>query len=150
MQTSDQMRKMIEGWEGCVLHAYHGGADRPGLLTIGYGHCGPDVTPGRVLTQAEADTILSHDLYKFELGVTHEVGSAPTTQGQFDALVSLAFNIGLGAEQASTVLRKHLARDYQAAADAFLLWDKANGDENDSLERRREGEAQVYLDASPE
>jgi lysozyme len=145
-KTSIDMRAMIEGWEGSVLTAYR---DPVGILTIGYGHTGPDVTEGQTITKEEADETLANDLGKFEDGVNAAVDTAPTTQGQFDAMVSLSFNIGLGNFRKSTVLRKHLESDYTPAADAFLLWNKAGGRVLPGLVKRREGERGVYLSDSP-
>lgn len=151
MRTSAAMRQLIEGWEGCPSVTYHGGADRPGLVSGGYGHTGPDVGPvGTPVSKAQADAWLEADLAKFEAGVMAEIGSHPTTQGQLDALVSLAYNVGLGNEQHSTALAMHIAGEWQKAADAFLRLDHANGVENVSLNHRRAAEAQIYLDASPE
>jgi lysozyme len=144
--TSSHMRAMIEGWEGLVLTAYR---DPVGILTIGYGHTGPDVQQGQTITQQQADQLLADDLHKFEAGVNQAVGNAPTTQGQFDAMASLAFNIGLGNFEHSTVLRKHLESDYEHAADAFLLWNKAAGQVLPGLVKRRDGERAVYLSDTP-
>ena len=148
MKTSDAMRKMIEGWEGLRLEAYPDPATGGDPRTIGYGHTG-NVAPDSTITQEQADALLSQDLARFEAGVSAGLGDAPVTQGQFDAMVSLSYNIGLGNFRKSSVLRDHLAGNYQMAADAFLLWNRAAGREMDGLTRRREGEAQVYIDDSP-
>jgi lysozyme len=144
--TSDAMRAKIEGWEGLRLNAYQ---DSVGVWTIGYGHTGPDVTPGQTITNAQADALLAADLGKFEAGITRAVGGAATTQGQFDAMVSLSYNIGLGNFGQSTVLREHLQGAYQQAADAFLLWNKAGGQVLPGLVTRRQGERAVYLSDTP-
>jgi lysozyme len=142
--TSSHMRAMIEGWEGLSLTAYR---DPVNILTIGYGHTGPDVTEGQTITQEQADALLADDLGRFETGVNQAVGDAPTTQGQFDAMVSLSYNIGLGNFQNSTVLRKHRQSDYEHAADAFR--NKAGGQVLPGLVKRREGERAVYLSDTP-
>jgi lysozyme len=139
--TTDPMRGMIETWEGCVLTAYR---DPVGVLTIGYGHTGPDVTPSQTITQVQADTLLINDLHKFELTVNALCGSALTTQYQFDALVSFAFNLGGNTLKTSTLLRLHLAGDYAGAAAEFPKWDHAGGEVLAGLLRRRQGEAAVY------
>jgi hypothetical protein len=64
--TSSHMRAMIEGWEGLSLTAYR---DPVNILTIGYGHTGPDVTEGQTITQEQADALLADDLGRFETGV---------------------------------------------------------------------------------
>ena len=75
----------------------------------------------------------------------------PTGENQFAAMVSLCFNIGSGNFKTSSVLRRHREGDDAAAADAFLLWDKAHVDgelvELDGLLRRREAERTLYLTA---
>lgn len=146
MQTSEAMRQMIEGWEGCRLTAYY---DVVGVLTIGYGHTGPDVVAGMTIDQDQADSLMIDDLAKFERGVALYVGDAPTTQGQFDAMVSLSYNVGLGNFRSSTVLREHKEGDFEHAADAFLLWNKAGGKVFEGLVRRREGEREHYLADTP-
>jgi lysozyme len=146
MQTSPAGRAMIERFEGLRLEAYR---DIVGVWTIGYGHTGPDVTPDRVITKEEADELLSHRLAtEFEPGVEHAVAGV-ATQGQFDAMVSLAYNIGIHGFAGSHVVIHHLAGEYDAAADAFEMWDKAGGRVVEALHNRRVEEAQVYLDASP-
>lgn len=124
MRTSPAGRKALKGREGERLNAYQ---DSVGVWTIGVGHTSaaglPKVTPTLKITRAEQDEILSRDLVMFEDAVNAAVKVA-LTQNQFDALVSLAFNIGIGAFRRSTVVRHLKAGDYEAAAEAFLLWNK--------------------------
>ena len=146
----------IAAHEGYVGQAYR---DPVGIWTIGYGCTGEPVHQGLTITQQQADDMLSNRLaQEFEPKVMAELGNVPTTQGQFDAMVSLAFNIGTGRIEhgqgeggfdGSSVARFHKAGEYDKAADAFLLWDKAGGQVVDALDRRRAEEGQVYLDASP-
>jgi GH24 family phage-related lysozyme (muramidase) len=97
MQTSTAGRAAIARREGTKLVAYQ---DSGGVLTIGTGHTSaagaPHVTAGMGITAAEADQILSRDLAATEAAVTKAV-HVPLAQHEFDALVSLAFNIGAGA-----------------------------------------------------
>jgi lysozyme len=72
------------------------------------------------------------------------IENAPTTDNQFSAMVSLAYNIGVGAFARSTVARKHNEGDHQAAAEAFALWNKAGGRVLAGLVRRRKEEADLY------
>jgi lysozyme len=65
----------------------------------------------------------------------------------FDAMVSLAFNVGIGAFLRSSVLRLHLAGDHRRAAEAFGLWNKAGGKILPGLVRRRTAEANLYREA---
>lgn len=160
MQLSAAGRKMIEGFEGLILHTYK---DAVGILTIGYGITGEEARPGRKITEAEADAMLSQKIAdEYEPGVNKLIGRAPTTQNQFDAMLSLAFNTGLGewrkgvqnhydsgGFEDSSVLRYHLAGNYEAAATAFLLWNRAGGRVLAPLSRRRSVEAALYLSAAP-
>jgi len=88
--------------------------------------------------------LFQRDLEKFAAKVGALLDGAPTTQGQFDAMVSLAYNIGVGAFEGSTVLRKHKAGDYAGAAAAFGMWVKNDGKTMPGLVRRRAAEAKLY------
>ena len=132
---------LIEHYEGCRLEAYQ---DVVGVWTIGYGHTG-DVSPGEEIDETDADDMLHDDLTRFEEGVDAALNGADCTANEFGAMVSLAYNVGLGNFYKSTVLRKHLARDYAGAADAFLLWNKAGGKVWPALTQRRRDERTLYL-----
>lgn len=112
--------------------------------TIGFGATGPDVRPGTIWTRAEAEARLKADVARFAAGVARLIDAAPTTQGEFDAMTSLAFNIGLGNFGGSTLLRRHRAGDKVAAAAEFAKWNKASGRVMSGLTRRREAEARLY------
>lgn len=133
---------LIKGFESCRLTTYR---DAVGVLTIGWGHTGSDVKSGRVITQAEADRLLLDDLRRFERGVTAGLGSSHATDNEFSAMVSLAYNIGLGAFKSSSVLLRHKEKRFVDAADAFLFWDKAGGRVLPGLTRRRRAERELYL-----
>lgn len=124
MQTSNSGRALIKAREGVVLTAYLDSVD---VWTIGVGHTSaagsPKVVPGMKISAAEADEILSRDLWVFEKAVNGAV-RVPLNQNEFDALVSLAFNIGAGAFAKSTLVKKLNAGDRQGAADQFLVWNK--------------------------
>ena len=141
MQVSSVGRKAIEGYEGLRLTAYQ---DSVGVWTIGYGHTGPDVHEGLTITQEQADQLLSADLHKFEEGVSHLV-RVPINQNQFDALVSFAFNLGLGSLGRSTLLKLLNSRDYKGAADQFLKWIYAGHEELPGLVIRRRAERAMFL-----
>lgn len=94
--------KLIKSFEGLVLHAYKCSA---GVLTIGYGHTGSDVHPDLVITDVQAEELLQKDLRRFEKGVSDYI-NVPLTQNEFDALVSFAFNCGIGALAESTLRRR--------------------------------------------
>lgn len=140
MKISDKGLALIKRWEGCRLTAYR---DVVGVLTIGYGSTGPHVKPGMVITQSQADALLLKDVARFELGVN--AMASKFTQGQFDAIVALSFNIGLGNLASSTLLKKHKAGDYAAAADNFGKWVNAGGKRLEGLARRRADEKALYL-----
>ena len=145
--TTKRMSKigitLIHEFEACALHAYPdpGSVDgRP--WTIGWGSTGPDVKEGVVWTQKQADARFASDLGRFEKAVA--VMAPVTTQGQFDALVSFAYNVGLSALNDSTLLRLHKTGDYAGAAAQFARWDKNDGKTMRGLTRRRAAEAKRY------
>ena len=133
---------LVKSFEGLELKAYLCPAR---VLTIGYGSTGPHVTPGMVITEAQADALLQRDLDRFEDAVAKAAPRAG--QNQFDAMVSLAFNIGIGAFLKSSVLRCHLGGDHRMAAEAFSMWVKGGGRVLPGLQRRRAAEAQLYRSA---
>lgn len=139
MNISDKGLALIKQFEGLRLTAYKCPA---GIPTIGYGSTGPDVNMGMTITEEDAEDLLRKDVGRFERGVTALVGD--TTQGRFDALCSFAFNVGLGALQSSTLLKKHKAGQYDAAALQFSRWNKAGGRVLAGLTKRRAAEAELY------
>jgi lysozyme len=130
---------LIKKYEGLKLTAYLCPAN---VWTIGYGSTGAHVKRGMRITEPEADALLRKDLGRFALAVL--TSAHPVTQGQYDAMVSLAFNIGIGAFQRSTVLRKHNAGDFAGAADSFGMWNRAGNRVLNGLVRRRQEEAAMY------
>ena len=144
MKTSEAGVDLIKQFEGCKLTAYKCPA---GVWTIGYGHTTmagePTVVEGMKITAVEATNILKRDLKKFEAGVDAVV-KVPLEQHQFDALVSFAFNVGLGALGKSTLLRKLNAGDYAAVPAELMKWTKAGGKELPGLVRRRRAEAGMW------
>lgn len=107
---------------------------------------------GRTESRAFWDALFARDLAAFEQGVNMLIGLAPTTQRQFDALVSFAYNVGLDIDDDdlaeglgdSTLLKKHLRGDYAGAAAEFGKWSKAKGKTLRGLVRRRAAEAALY------
>ena len=150
MKVGPRAQALVKSFEGCRLKAYMPTPnDRP---TIGYGatfHAdGTPVRMGEVWTQAQADDAFDRDINKYGAKVAALLGDDPTTPAQFGAMVSLAYNIGLGAFGNSTVLRKHREGKYAAAADAFLMWSKQGSKTLPGLVRRRNAERALYLGAS--
>ena len=118
MKLSNTIRAMIMQWEGCRLKAYRCPA---GVLTIGFGHTGPDVKPDMTITAARAVELFNADIDKFASRVEPMVAGLRLTQHQFDALVSLAYNIGLNGLQRSTLLKLVKANPNDPKiADAFM------------------------------
>jgi lysozyme len=98
----------------------------------------------RTLSMEEVDAILRADLARFERGVT-TFCPVLLTQGNFDGLVSFAFNVGLGTLQRSTLRQKVLRGDIQGAADEFLKYNKAGGKVLKGLVTRRNDERALFL-----
>jgi lysozyme len=142
-RLSAQGRELIKSFEGLRLTAYPDGQTDDGaqLYSIGYGHNG--VAKGATISRAEADRLFDADVARFERRVASVTPRA--AQHEFDAFVSLAYNIGEDAFARSTAARRHNGGDRQGAADAIEWFDKADGVVNPILERRRERERDVYL-----
>lgn len=139
--TSERGKALIKSFEGLRLDAYPDPGTGGEPWTIGVGHTG-GVKKGDRITEAQADAFLASDLARFEKAVAR---LAPkTTQAQFDALVSFAFNLGEGALERSTLLKKHNAGDYAGAKAEFGKWINAAGRPMKGLIRRRAAEADLY------
>jgi lysozyme len=98
----------------------------------------------RVWTQEEVDALLDEDIVRFTRGVARLVNDR-ASDSQFSAMVSFAFNAGLGALQRSTIRMKHNRKDYQGAAEAFMMWTKGGGKVLPGLVKRRIDEKNLYL-----
>lgn len=151
MEVSKEAKDLIKKFEGLRLEAYRCSA---GVLTIGYGHTSaagaPEVKQGMKITRAEANRIFETDLQKFATRVDDLI-KVPLTDNQFGACVSLAYNIGIGAFGKSSVLRFVNKKQFENAADAFLLWNKAGGRVLPGLVKRRAAEAALFRkDDEPE
>lgn len=142
-QIPDAAVKLIQDFEGCRLTAYQ---DQRGIWTIGYGHTGA-VYPGQTISQEEAARLLSSDISKTCRAVEACV-TVPINDNQFGALVSLAYNIGMGNFVKSTLLEKLENRDYVGASEQFLVWDKLHTSEgvitDIGLLRRRKAEQALF------
>ncbi len=141
---------LMHSFEGCRLAAYPDPGSRDGNpWTVGWGSTGPGISRGITWTQAQADARFEEDINKFAANVAKLVEGVATSQLQFDALCSLAYNIGVTALRGSTVLRKHKAGQYQDAARAFLMWNKNDGKVMRGLTRRRLAESDLYKQGTP-
>lgn len=140
MQYSNMGLALTERGEGVRLTAYR---DQGGVLTIGYGHTGPDVYPGQVITQAQAEALLLHDV-QTAVNAVNQYVTYPIRQHQFDALVDFTFNVGTHAFANSTLL-KHLNAGNMAGAEAdFRSWVFVAGKVNAGLLNRRIAEQTVF------
>jgi lysozyme len=135
---------LIKRFEGCKLTAYPDPGSGGDPWTIGWGSTGPGIVKGLVWTQEQADKRLAEHIMGFARGVDTALAGAPVTAMQKGALVSLAYNIGVGALSGSTLLKKHKAADYDAAAQQFLVWNRAGGKVMQGLVNRRTAEMRVY------
>lgn len=141
MNITPKGAALIQSFEKCRLEAYLPTPDDK--WTVGWGHCGPDIGPGVVWTQEEADAVFLRDIEKFEACVERSV-TVPLTPHEFDACVSLCFNIGCGAFSGSTLVKLLNASDYDAAQKQFSRWNKQAGKELAGLTRRRAAEAELF------
>ena len=151
MTPGEACTKIIQQFEGCAKRRPDGSFEAypdPGTggdpWTIGWGSTGADIKPGVVWSQAQCDARFGEHLAEFGQGVAAAIGNAPTTQHQFDAMVSFAYNVGVANLRASTLLKKHIAGDYAGAAAEFAKWNKAAGKVLPGLTRRRAAEAALY------
>ena len=133
-------KNLIRSFEGLELTAYQ---DSVGVWTIGFGHT-RGVKEGQTITEAEAERLLDEDLAGFEKGVESLV-KVPLTDNQFAALVSFAFNLGLGNLRSSTLLKKLNAGKYGEAAEEILRWSRAGGIVLRGLVKRRAMERALFL-----
>lgn len=159
-RTSARGIALIHAFESCRLEAYPDPATGGRPFTIGWGNItdegGRPIKPGTVWSQERADARFEQLLAGLEAEVNGLLGGAPTTQGQFDAMVSFAYNLGADIDLDdiaeglgdSTLLKKHLAGDYDGAAREFAKWNRAGGRVLAGLTRRRAAEAALYLSGS--
>ncbi|KYQ83468.1 lysozyme [Acinetobacter sp. NRRL B-65365] len=136
---------LITSFEDLKLDAYDDGT---GTWTIGFGTTvypdGIRVQQGDHCTAEQAKSFFQHDLRRFQKAVNKAV-LVTLSQNQFDALVSLSYNIGQNAFKNSTLLKYLNAGDYRAAADQFLVWNKGGGQILKGLVHRREVERTLFL-----
>lgn len=141
MKVTDNLMTQLMVMEGLSLEAYE---DCAGVPTIGYGHT-KDVKMGDRISKYWAKELLKDDVREVEQQV-QELNVAQT-QGQFDALVSFTFNLGIGRLKSSTLLK--VIRDggsMSAIKKEFKRWVYAGGKRLRGLERRREWEAKRFFE----
>lgn len=141
---------LIKRWEGCHKRRADGlfvaypdpGSDDGRPWTIGWGTTGPQVGRNTVWTSKQCDEAFQEDLHVIENEVSAAIGAAPTTQNQFDALVSFHYNTGAIARARLTAF--HRDRNYEKAKLEFLKWVHNDGKPLKGLRRRRLEEADLY------
>jgi lysozyme len=144
MKTNQRGIDLIKSFEGLELKAYPDPGTGGDPWTIGYGHTGPEVKKGLVITAQQAEDYLRKDLEKFESKLMGML-TAPVNENQWAALISFAYNCGPENLRTSTLLRLVNAKDYAGAAEQFLRWNKAAGKVLDGLTRRRQAERALFL-----
>lgn len=159
MKTSAKGIALLHSFEDLRLRAYPDPKTGGEPWSIGWGNTqymdGRKVKKGDVITKAQADEDFAFDLQDFERQVTDAV-KVPLTQGQFDALVSIVYNVGPGNKykdgiirlkdgRPSTLLRKLNAGDYRGAADQFDVWISKGSAVENGLRRRRAAEKSLFL-----
>lgn len=147
MKISSNGLAVIKNFESCKLEAYPDPGTGGAPWTIGWGHTGREVKPGLKWTQKQADETLLADLARFENGVASMV-TIDLKQGQFDALVSFAYNVGLTALKNSTLLEMVNNKRHDQALAQFARWNKSGGRVMKGLIRRRAAESWLWRDAS--
>lgn len=146
MKISQAGLDLIKEFEGLRLDAYQ---DSVGVWTIGYGSTywpdGRRVKQGdKLANDSEAEQLLIDTVKAYEAGVNRVV-KVHITQNQFDALVSFAFNLGIGALEKSTLVKRLNKIDIIPVANEFSRWTKAGGKELAGLRRRRAAERDLFL-----
>ena len=142
LRASNLFIQKLKEFEGLSLVAYKPTkAER--WWTIGYGHSAGDARQGMRITEKKAEELLKRDLYfveKFVNGIPKV-----RTQGQFDALVSFTYNVGVGKLKSSTLLKKimHDATTAEIQRE-FMKWVYSGGKKLDGLVKRRRWEAQRW------
>ena len=128
---------LIQNFEKCRLTAY---PDSGGVPTIGWGHTGPDVSLGNTCSQDKADEWFEADTAKAVAAVNaglNAIAASHLSQNEFDAMVCFTYNVGIGAEAHSTLLKHVNLCEFEDAADEFLKWNHVNGMVSEGLARRR-------------
>jgi lysozyme len=145
-QRKTKNKELLKESEGRKLKAY---LCPVGVWTIGYGDTGPDVVKGLVITKEEAEERFEKRLVEFE-GYVNKWVKVVINQNQFDALVSLVYNVGPANFKASTLLRLLNLTHYEGAADQFLRWNKGRVNGKlvvlNGLTIRREKERKLFLE----
>jgi len=135
---------LIKEFEGCVLHAYPDPGTGGAPWTIGWGHTGSDVYPGKKITQAEADILFEQDIQP-RIRQVEDLIKVPVNDNQFGALLSFAYNCGVGALGGSNLLKYLNSGSYDLAANQFQFWNRGANGVLPGLVRRRKAERDLFL-----
>lgn len=146
MKISNKGLELIKEFEGFSSVAYLCPAKIP---TIGYGNTfwedGRKVRIGEQISKSKALELLEFVANKDFADKIFPLIKVEVNQNQFDAMVSLAYNIGVGAFSNSTLLKRVNAKDFIGAGNEFLKWDKSGGKPLLGLTRRRQREKELFL-----
>ena len=140
MNLGDAGKALIQSFEKCWLEAYM--PTPHDVPTIGWGHT-RGVAMGDTCTQDQADAWFLEDVAWAEDCVNRAITQL-LNQQEFDALVSLCFNIGCRAFSGSTLVKDLNALDFDSASAQFLAWDKQHGQVLAGLEKRRKAEQELF------
>ena len=149
LSPSSTCFKLIKRFEGCaslrpdgLIEAYPdpGTGDAP--WTIGWGAAGADIGPGTVWTQAECEARLTADIERQAAEIANALGNTPTSQAEFDAMVSFHYNTG--AIHRATLTAKHRSGDKLGVIEEFARWNRAGGRVLKSIVSPRQAEARTY------
>lgn len=132
---------LIQWFEGVRYTPYY---DVAGVMTVCYGHTGPDIVLGKTYTQAECDALLQKDIAPAAAAVERAV-KVPMTDMRKAALISFTYNVGVGALNKSTMLRKLNNGSTQEACDELRRWVKAGGKVWRGLTDRRAAERELCI-----
>lgn len=154
LKPSINCLEFIKKEEGCILHSYQ---DQAGIWTIGIGSTmyknGKRVGKAEQITMEQAMELLAWEVGNKSASVSNFTRGVNLNQNQYDSLVSFAYNVGIGALQSSTLLKRIKANKQDSSIRAaFLMWDKIHVKgkvvENDGLKARRGREADLYFKPS--
>lgn len=144
MKASGRIKEQIKKWEGLRLRAY---VCAGGKWTIGYGHTGTDVQRDLFITPAKAQELFDADIAVHETELNALLDGITLSQGQYDALLSFVFNLGIGNLRNATLLRKIRANPDDPTIPAeFRRWVYAKGVRLPGLVKRRDLEARIYTE----
>lgn len=161
MKASANARRIKEYFEGREYKAYPDPLSADGRpITIGIGHTGPEVHLGLVWNDRQIDDAFAADIAKFE-AMANDAIKVTVNQNQFDAFVSILFNVGPGSKtkdgiirlksgEPSTLLRKLNAGDYAGCANEFTKWCRSGTGKSLGLYRRRMAEKLLFGGESAE